>query len=67
MKLGIYMECLRDLPFPDALDTAVALGAEAVEIGTGGIKRYGPARFRPYPESRPVAWLGPCMVGIIWA
>lgn len=39
MKLGIYTECLRDLPFPDALDTAVALGAEAVEIGTGGFSR----------------------------
>ena len=36
MKLGVFTVVYGDLPLADALDRVVALGLDAVEIGTGG-------------------------------
>src|SRR6266508_2673408 len=35
MKLGVFLAVYHDLPFEDALDKAVALGLDTVEIATG--------------------------------
>jgi sugar phosphate isomerase/epimerase len=45
MQLGVFDPIFGDLPLRDALDRAVALGLDAVELGTGNYP--GDARCRP--------------------
>ena len=45
MKLGVFLAVYHDRPFEDALDRAVALGLDAVEIATGNYP--GDAHCRP--------------------
>jgi sugar phosphate isomerase/epimerase len=39
MDLGLFTDSVEALPFEDALDLAVAVGATAIEIATGGVSR----------------------------